>query len=200
VHDVATLREKLERSEEAVRTLTETAREREHRNDQLVRQISRLRERLAEIAMAASISPVGKERRKASSEPIAFAWALQQDGPRARLELQTAASGDHPTRVRIMDRQGQVVAACAVALLSLDGKCEFQVEPPLDLIADLEAGREIGYEVETLVGGEWRLVRLSDSGRRKMSVVDPNGRVLRVSETHDALPAASSQHRRSTLN
>src|SRR2546426_8582266 len=51
VGDVAKLRSQIDQSEATVRMLTERSREREHRSEQLVRQISRLRERLAEIAM-----------------------------------------------------------------------------------------------------------------------------------------------------
>jgi hypothetical protein len=200
--DVAKLRSQLDQSEATVRMLTERGREREHRSEQLVRQISRLRERLAEIAMAASLTGAGK---KSSSPPhldaTYFTWGLHLDGPRARLELQTAANGESPARVRVMDRDGQIVAVSGIAVVSLDGNLEFQLEPPLDLIADLDDGQEIDYAIEALVDDEWKPVRLTDTGRRTRSVVDVEGRLSRVPATPDASRLSEAAHsRRSALN
>jgi hypothetical protein len=202
VGDFAKLRRRLDAAEASVRTLTERGREREHQNEQLVRQISRLRERLAEIAMAASLTQVGKDVPPPPLfEAIYFSWGLHLDGPRARLELQTAASGESPTRVRIMDRDGQIVAVSGTAIVSLDGNLEFQLEPPLDLVADLDEAREIDYAIEALVEGEWKPVRLSDTGRRTRSIVDLQGRLSRVPEAPDASRLSESVlGRRSTLN
>ena len=202
VGDFARVRSKLEQAEALVRTLTERGREREHQIDQLVRQISRLRERLAEIAMEASLSQAGKEMpSRPSFDAIYFTWGLHLDGPRARIELQTAANGESPTRVRVMDRDGQIVAVSSTAVVSLDGNLEFQVEPPLDLIADLDEGRDINYAIEALVDDEWKPVRLKDTGRRTASVVDAQGRMSRVPDIRDASRLSeSAQGRRSTLN
>ncbi|MEX2046756.1 MAG: hypothetical protein WEE03_06295 [Chloroflexota bacterium] len=202
VGDFAKLKRRLDESEASVRALTERGREREHQNEQLVRQISRLRERLAEIAMAASLTQAGKSVPPPPLfEAIYFTWGLHLDGPRARLELQTAANGEGPTRLRVMDRDGQIVAVSGTAVVSLDGNLEFQLEPPLDLVADLDEGREIDYAIEALVEDEWKPVRLKDSGRRTRSVVDVQGRLSRVPEASDATRLAESAHgRRSTLN
>jgi hypothetical protein len=202
VGDFAKLRRRLDVAETSVRTLTERAREREHQNEQLVRQISRLRERLAEIAMAASLTQAGKEVPPPPLfEAIYFTWGLHLDGPRARLELQTAATGESPTRVRVMDRDGQIVAVSGTAIVSLEGNLEFQVEPPLDLVADLDEGREIDYAIEALVDGEWKPVRLKDTGRRTRSVVDVQGHLSRVPAASEASRLIEpAQGRRSTLN
>jgi len=203
VADIATLRNRLEQTEASARTLTERGREREHHNEQLVRQISRLRERLAEIAMAASLTQAGKDLPPSPLfEAIYFTWGLHLDGPRARLELQTAASGESPTRVRVMDRDGQIVAVSGTAIVSDDGNLEFQLEPPLDLVADLDESREIDYAIEALVEDEWKPVRLRDTGRRTTSVVDIQGRLSRVvSDASDGSRLTASAHeRRSTLN
>lgn len=202
VGDFAKLRSRFDEAEASVRGLTERGREREHQNEQLVRQISRLRERLTEIAMAASLTQAGKELPPPHLfEAIHFTWGLHLDGPRARLELQTVASSESPTRIRVMDRDGQIVAVSGMAVVSLDGDLEFQLEPPLDLIADLDEGREINYAIEALVEQEWKPVRLKDTGRRTSSVVDVQGRLSRVPETSDASWFASSADgRRSTLN
>ncbi len=202
VGDVAKIRSKLEGAEASVRTLTERGREREHQIEQLVRQISRLRESLAEIAMTASLTDAGKELpARPLFEAVYFAWGVHIDGPRARLELQTAANGDSPTRVRVMDRDGQIVAVSGMAVVSLDGNLEFQLEAPLDLIADLDDGREINYAIEALVEHEWKPVRLNDSGRRTRSVVDVQGRLTRVPDVGDnTRHIESSQGRRSSLN
>ena len=202
VGDVAKLRHELERAEATVRTLTERGREREHRSEQLVRQISRLRERLAEIAMAASLTQSGRESpSRPLFEAIYFTWGIHLDGPRARLELQTAANSGSPTRVRVMDRDGQIVAVSGMAVVSLDGNLEFQLEPPLDLIADLDEGREIDYAIEALVDDEWKPVRLKDTGRRTRSVVDVEGRLSRVPAAPDAPGLTDATHgQRSALN
>jgi hypothetical protein len=203
VGDFAKLRTKLERAEASVRSLTDRGREREHQNEQLVRQISRLRERLAEIAMAASLSQTGMKTEPAPGrllEAIQFTWGLHLDGLRARLELQTAATGDSPTRLRVMDRDGQIVAVSGMAVVSLDGNLEFQLEPPIDLIADLDEGREINYAIEALADDEWKPVRLKDTGRRTTSVVDVHGRLTRVTEAADASRLAVADERRSALN
>jgi hypothetical protein len=202
VDDFARLRTKLEETEGLVRALTERGREREHQNEQLVRQISRLRERLAEIAMAASLTQAGRELPPPPLfEVIYFSWGVHLDGARARLELQTAANSESPTRLRVMDRDGQIVAVSGVAVVSLDGNLEFQLEPPLDLIADLDEGRDINYAIEALVEHEWKPVRLSDSGRRTKSVVDTQGRLSRAADASAVSGLVDSlSGRRSTLN
>ncbi|MEP6694358.1 MAG: hypothetical protein ABJB39_06925 [Chloroflexota bacterium] len=201
VGDVAKLRSNLEKAEASVQTLTERGREREHQIEQLVRQISRLRESLAEIAMAASLTEVGKELPRPLFEAVYFTWGVHLDGPRARLELQTAATGDSPTRVRVMDRDGQIVAVSGMAVVALDGNLEFQVEPPLDLIADLDEGHDINYAIEALVDTVWKPVRLKDSGRRTRSVVDAQGGLSRIPDVRDSSRfVESSQARRSALN
>jgi len=88
-----------------------------------------------------------------------------------------------------------------MAVVSLDGNIEFQVEPPLDLIADLDEGREINYAIEALADDEWKPVRLKDTGRRTRSVVDVEGRLSRVPAAPDVSRLSEAAHsRRSTLN
>jgi hypothetical protein len=202
VNDVAKLRGNLAHAEATVQALTERGRQREHQMEQLVRQISQLRERLAEVAMAAStVQQSDTEPTRTAPDAIRFSFGLHLDGPRARLELQTAANSESATRLRVMDRDGQIVAVSGMAVVSLDGLLEFQLEPPLDLIADLDEGREINYAIEALVDAEWRPVRLRDTGRRTHSVVDLQGRLSRVSEVRDASRHVESPHGpRSTLN
>ena len=181
VHDVASLRTRLDESEAQVRSLTDRAREREHQNEQLVRQISRLRERLTEIAMAASLADSGKRRRAPLFDSINFSWRLQQDGVRTRIELETALTEDAPTRVRVTDPDGQVVAASGVAVLSVEGKLSFQLELPLDLAGELDAGREItSYDIEALVVDEWRRVRLKET---KRVASEDRAAPIRITET-----------------
>ena len=201
VNDVAKLRTNLADAEATVQALTERGRQREHQMEQLVRQISQLRERLAEVAMAASgTQPTAAEPAR-SGDAVRFNFGLHLDGPRARLELQTAASSDSPTRLRVMDRDGQIVAVSGMAVVSVDGSLEFQLEPPLDLIADLDEGRDINYAIEALVDEMWKPVRLRDTGRRTRSVVDLQGQISRVPDARDASGLSETAHaRRSTLN
>ena len=197
VNDVASLRARLEQSEEQVRTLSERTRVGEHQNEQLVRQISRLRERLAEIAMNASLAQAGEPRHAKRLEPIALGWTVERDGARARLAL-TASAADQPvTRVRVTDRDGEVVAVTTVGVFSVEGTVEFQLEPPPDLIADLDAARESSYHVEILVGDAWRRVLLNESGRRAKAAADVNAHLLSATSGEGQQVAAS---RRRSLN
>jgi hypothetical protein len=201
VTDLARIKGQLERSEADVRTLTERAREREHQNEQLVRQISRLRERLAEIAMAASLTGSGKAASRPESEAIPFVWGLHFDGPRTRLELETSTGDVRPTKLRVLDGDGQIVAASGASVVSPGGASEFQVEPPLDLVADLDAGRGTGYSIEALVDEEWRPVRLQDTGRRTSSTVYMGDPLAQVKPAFGS-PALTAVRdgRRSALN
>ncbi|HKY52023.1 MAG TPA: hypothetical protein VJP45_12270 [Candidatus Limnocylindria bacterium] len=202
VNDVAKLRRDLVQAEATVQALTERGRQREHQLEQLVRQISQLRERLAEVAMAASTAePATPETARSSAEAIRFSFGLHLDGPRARLELQTMATSDSPTRLRVMDRDGQIVAVSGMAVVSVDGMLEFQLEPPLDLIADLDEGRDINYAIEALTDDVWKPVRLRDSGRRTHNAVDIHGQISRVADIRDATHLVNTAHdRRSALN
>jgi hypothetical protein len=201
VNDVAKLRASLAQAEATVQALTERGRQREHQMEQLVRQISQLRERLAEVAMAASTESSPTEPATRSSDAVRFSFGLHLEGPRARLELQTLANSESPTRLRVMDRDGQIVAVSGMAVVSVDGTLEFQLEPPLDLIADLDEGREINYAIEALVDDVWKPVRLRDTGRRTRSIVDVQGRLSRVPDVSDVSRLGEPAHgRRSTLN
>ena len=202
VNDVAKLRRDLAQAETTVQALTERGRQREHQMEQLVRQISQLRERLAEVAMAASATePAAAAEVRSSGEAVRFSFGLHLDGPRARLELQTMASSDSPTRLRVIDRDGQIVAVSGMAVVSGDGMLEFQLEPPLDLIADLDEGREINYAIEALVEDVWKPVRLRDTGRRTHSIVDIKGQLSRAPDVRDATRLIESAlERRTTLN
>lgn len=200
VNDVATLRNKLDEADALVRTLSERARERKHQNEQLVRQISRLRERLTEIAMAASVAASRNRRRAPLRDAPTITWGADSDGRRTRLALQIPASGQSPARVRLVDRDGEVVAASSAAVVSVDGNIEFELEPPPDLLADLDAGREITYDLETFVGKAWTRALLKPATKRTGSV-ELHARLLRASET--AGPAdvpASRGERRSPLH
>ena len=100
-----------------------------------------------------------------------------------------------------MDRDGQIVAVSGTAIVSLEGNLEFQLEPPLDLVADLDEAREIDYAIEALVEDKWKPVRLKDTGRRTRSVVDLQGRLTRVPEASATSRIVESAHgRRSPLN
>ncbi|HEV8534626.1 MAG TPA: hypothetical protein VGR87_02750 [Candidatus Limnocylindria bacterium] len=181
VNDLARIKRELEESEADVRVLTERGREREHQNEQLVRQISQLRERLAEIAMAASLTASGKRMPDPLFAAIPLSWGLHLDGPRARLELETREGDESPSRLRVIDGDGQVVAASGVSVLSPDSTLVFQIEPPRDLVTALLAGEQSSYTIEAFVDLQWRPVMLRDTGRRTRSAVDMGGQLSRVS-------------------
>jgi len=92
-----------------------------------------------------------------------------------------------PTRVRILDRDGQVIAVSSPAAVSTDGKIGFSVDsPPSELVADLDAGREPNYAIEALADYEWKTVQLEDSGNRTKMVSDKQGRWYRINDSSDA--------------
>ena len=72
------------------------------------------------------------------------------------------------------------------AMWSDGGRPSFTIaRPPMDLILDLDAGRESRYRIEALSEYEWREVRLEDSGRRTKIVTDKQGRLYRVADEPD---------------
>ena len=88
-----------------------------------------------------------------------------------------------PTRIRITDRFGEVKTKSMTAMHSGDGSLTFAIgEPPADLVAALETGRESAYKVEALCEYQWRPVKLIDTGRRTKIIQDKQGRLFRVND------------------
>lgn len=200
VNDVVRIKRDAERAQGAADALMERSRERERYVKKLERQIFELREQVAHYPQPVSTAPEkGFDGPDASRVP--FRWALHIDGSKATLELETGVTVDRPSRVRVVDRDGQVTAVSGVPVLLADGGYGFTVEePPLDLVTDLDARREPNYLVEALVQYEWKPTRLEDSGRRTRIVADNQGRFYRVADAADAAQVFASQLPRANLN
>jgi len=185
VNDVAKLKRDLERAESAADAHISRARERERYTKKLERQLFETRERLMELG-----GPDEKPQPVPEPPPpntIPLRWGLHMHGERAVMELELGVTKHRPTRVRILDRDGQVIAVSSPAAVSTDGKIGFSVDsPPSELVADLDAGREPNYAIEALADYEWKTVQLEDSGNRTKMVSDKQGRWYRINDSSDA--------------
>jgi len=201
VTDVVRVKRDAERAQGAADVLLERSRERERYVKKLERQIFELRQEAARYPQASADSAPQDLFEGPDQNHVPFRWALHIDGSKASLELETGVTLHRPSRVRIVDRDGQVTGVSGVPVLLADGGYGFTIEePPVDLVADLDAGREPNYLVEALVQYEWRPTRLEDSGRRTRIVADNQGRFYRVADAADAAQVFASRPPRANLN
>lgn len=200
VNDVVKVKRDAERAQGAADALMERSRERERYVKKLERQVVELREQVASHAQPVDASAT-EDFAGPDATHVPFQWALHIDGSKATLELETGVTLYRPSRVRVVDRDGQVTAVSGVAALLADGGYGFTIEePPIDLVTDLDARREPNYLIEALVQYEWRPTRLEDSGRRTRIVADKQGKFYRVADAADAAQVFASQPRAATLN
>ncbi|MDQ2952357.1 MAG: hypothetical protein M3R54_08855 [Chloroflexota bacterium] len=190
VNDIARLKRDADRAALTAELLTKRARERDGYVHQLERELADARERVA-----LSLPPRRVERAEFDAESqsvssmISFYWALHHDGYGVNLELQCGSPTQRPTRIRIVDREGEVVMTSGTAMLNDDGTPAFTMaRPPVALLVDLDTGVIPAYEFEALVDLEWVPVSLQDTGRRTKSAWDKRGQSYRV-------PSASSRAR-----
>lgn len=201
VNDVVKVKRDAERAQGAADALMERSRERERYVKKLERQIFELREQVAHYPQPAATPGPENAFDGPDASRVPFQWALHIDGSKATLELETGVTLHRPSRVRIVDRDGQVTAVSGVAVLLADGGYGFTVEePPIDLVTDLDARREPNYLIEALVQYEWKPTRLEDSGRRTRIVADNQGKFYRVADAADAAQVFASQTPRANLN
>ena len=200
VSDVVRVKRDAERAQGAADVLLERSRERERYVKKLERQVFELRQ-ATQHAQASTTSAPQDPFEGPDHHHVPFRWALHIDGSKASLELETGVTLHRPSRVRIVDRDGQVTGVSGVPVLLADGGYGFSIEePPIDLVADLDAGRELNYLVEALVQYEWKPTRLEDSGRRTRIVADNQGRFYRVADAADAAQVFASRTPHANLN
>ena len=201
VNDVVKVKRDAERAQGAADALMERSRERERYVKKLESQVFELREQVAHYPQPAVAPEALNHFDGPDGSHVPFRWALHIDGTKATLELETGVTLHRPSRVRVVDRDGQVTAVSGVAVLLADGGYGFTVEePPIDLVTDLDARREPNYLIEALVQYEWKPTRLEDSGRRTRIVTDKQGKFYRVADAADAAQVFASQPRRANLN
>jgi len=184
VNDVVKLKREHERAQVTADLLVVQGRARERHIRKMERDLAEARERLATLTSLRSASDRAEfdPAHAATDDAVRAWWGLHTAGGSARLELECDMSY-RPTRIRITDRFGEVKIKSMTAMHSGDGSLTFAIgEPPADLVAALETGRESGYRFEALCEFEWRPVRLIDTGRRTKLVQDKQGRIFRVND------------------
>lgn len=189
VNDVARLKRAHERAEASADLLVGQARQREAYIRKLERELAESRDRLATLvnASGAPARPLADPLEDALAGVIPFQWALHSDQGQFTLELECGLTSRRPTRVRLVDDVGAVRITSGTPMWTESGRPAFSLaDPPRDLVAGLDAGRETGYTFEALVDYEWHPVRLEDTGRRTKVVTDKQGRLYRVSDDPDA--------------
>lgn len=189
VNDVVKLKRDNERMEAVADALMERARQRERYVEKLERQLFETRERLVSVVATSADTerPEFDPLAEAMAGIVPFRWALHNDRYQVNLELECGITSHRPTRVRLVDAEGNVVITSGTPMWNEDGHASFTLAtPPTDLILDLDAGREPRYTFEALSDYEWKAVRLEDSGKRTKIVTDKQGRLYRVSDAPDA--------------
>ncbi|HZP96058.1 MAG TPA: hypothetical protein VFC31_06965 [Candidatus Limnocylindria bacterium] len=183
VNDLATLKRELDRAEVTANLLVVEGRGRERHIKKLERQLAEANDRLGRLSAFARAAEAGAAAvAETAGGALPFRWGLHHDGAGTRLELDCDVR--YPaTRIRVIDRAGMTTLTSMTAMHSGSGTlCFALADPPQELVADLEAGREPSYRLQVLADGDWRPVRLEDSGRRTRLVTDKQGRLYRVNE------------------
>ncbi|OLC56722.1 MAG: hypothetical protein AUH85_05405 [Chloroflexi bacterium 13_1_40CM_4_68_4] len=184
VNDVVKLKREHERAQVTADLLVVQGRARERHIRKIERDLAEARERVTTLTSQRSASDRAEldQAGEATDDNVRAWWGLHTAGGVSRLELECDMS-QRPTRIRITDRFGELKIKSMTAMHSGDGSLTFAIgEPPADLVAALETGRDAGYRFEALCQYEWRPVRLIDTGRRTKIVQDRQGRLFRVND------------------
>lgn len=184
ITDLAKLKKSQERAQVTADLLVVQGRGRERHIKKLERELADARERMARLAAFANT--VQDQRTVLSvdraTDQIPFRWGTHADAESSRLELECDIR-QRVTRVRVIDRAGITKVKSSTPMHSGDGAlCFALADPPAELLADIDAGREPGYRLQALRDGEWLPLHLEDSGRRTRVVTDKQGRVYRVND------------------
>ena len=180
VNDIAKLKRDAERAGLTAEILLQRSRERDARIRQLEHDLADARER---VAIGTAPRRVERSEFDVDMDTVAavpFHWALHNDGYGVNLEME-CANGQTPTRVRIVDDDGNVVMTSSTPMYNDDGTPGFSLyRPPVQLLVDLDTAAMSAYRLEALVDLEWIAVRMQDTGRRTRSAFDKRGQLYRV--------------------
>ena len=184
VNDIARLKRDAERAGLTAEILLRRSRETDTYVRQLEADLADARERLAiNVAPLRRVERSEFEMDGDAVPAVPFFWALHHDGYGVNIELQ-CGNGQRPTRVRIVDGDGNVAMVSGTPLYSDDGTPGFTLaRPPIPLIVDLDTGAMPSHRLEALVDLEWLPVRMNDTGRRTKSAWDKRGMLYRVNST-----------------
>ncbi len=187
VNDVVHLKRQIERGEAAVDALLDRAQERERYIRSVERELLEARSEIGKLATTTGepgpFAPLVEE----VTAPH-FRWALHHDGHRPNVELECVATTRRPTRLRILDANGDIVMTSGTPMRTEDGATLFSLsKPPGDLLDALESGRPLTHTFQALVDYAWCGVTIEDSLRRTKVVSDKQGRTYRVTDTERML-------------
>jgi len=184
VHDITTLREKLDRAEREAREHAQHAFAAERDVRRLERNL-RLRDRRSAVRVvrnAAAEAAIPAEPVVVEPDAIALSAELNDSGPLAWLELGAADPDNLPTRVRVFERDGNVVCVSdpAVHSVSPDGasrSASLRMPLPPELAGAVRRGALDDYRFEALVDHRWIGVKLfrGSAGLHR----DKRGRIFR---------------------
>ncbi len=184
INDLARVKREHDRAQVTADLLVVQGRGRERHIKKLERDLAEARERVERLAVFAHDVHQGyaDPEVERTDRTVPFRWGTHFDGGVSRLELECDLRY-RPTRVRVIDRAGITKIKSATPMHSGDGAlCFALADPPTELLADLDAGREPAYRIQAHADGEWQPVRLLDSGRRTRVITDKQGRVYRVND------------------
>ncbi|HEV2248911.1 MAG TPA: hypothetical protein VGT60_00190 [Candidatus Limnocylindria bacterium] len=174
VNDIATLRTKLERAEREVREHAQHA----FAAERDVRRLERnLRERDRRSAVRAVREAAVPEPVAADPQSIALRCLLNDVSPLPWLDLGADDADNLPSRVRVFERDGNVI--CVSDPATYDGvtqSASLKLPLPPDLAAAVRRGVLDDYRFEALVAHRWVAVRLVAS---RTAHRDKRGRVYR---------------------
>lgn len=184
VHDITTLRQKLDRAEHEAREHAQHAFAAERDVRRLERNL-RLRDRRSAVRVvknAAAEASAPAAPLIVQAETIALSCQLNDAGPLAWLELGAEDPDNLPTRVRVFERDGNVICVSdpAVHSVSPDGisrSAALRMPLPPELASAVRRAALADYRFEALVDHRWigvRLFRASAALHR-----DKRGRVYR---------------------
>jgi hypothetical protein len=178
VNDLSKLKRDQDRAQVTADLLVVQGRARERHIRKLERELAEARRH--EEPAAAIEAPRAEFDTTAEVVGVRFSWGLHFDGSTLRLELE-CDTATRATRVRLVDKFGMTILKSLTPMHTGNGSLSFAlVDPPADLIEDLESCREITYRMEALCDYEWRPMQLEDSRRRTKIVTDRQGRQFRV--------------------
>jgi len=174
VNDIATLRAKVEKAEGEAREHAQHAFTAERDLRRIEHVLARRDRRSAIRAVTAPTAAA-----EPAVETIKLSCRLHDDGPLAWLELRADDANDLPARVRVFERDGNVICVSDPAIhgVSPDGVAHaatLALPMPPHLASAVRRGALDDYRFEALVAHRWIGVRLSSALHR-----DKRGRVYR---------------------
>lgn len=181
VNDIAMLRSKLEKAEREAREHAQHAFNAERDVRRLERNL-RLRDRRSALRVVKQVA--AQTLAPAEPESIPLRCKLNDGGPLAWLDLQADDADNLPSRVRVFERDGNVICVSdpAVHHASYDGTehhASLKMPLPPDLASAVRRGAVDDYRFEALVAHRWIGVRLVASNSAVHR--DKRGRVFRQS-------------------